>query len=38
VTYAAFKLEENWKDFPVGKAGKVSSDEYWERITYFLEM
>jgi mannonate dehydratase len=36
-TYAAFKLEENWKGLPVGKAGKVSSDDYWERITYFLE-
>ena len=36
-TYAAFKLEDNWKELPVGKAGKVSSDDYWERITYFLE-
>jgi mannonate dehydratase len=36
-TYEAFKLEPNWKDLPVGKAGVVSSDEYWERITYFLE-
>jgi mannonate dehydratase len=36
VTYAAFKLEENWKDLPVGQAGKVSSDDYWERIAYFL--
>src|SRR5262249_39242944 len=35
-TYAAFKLEENWKELPVGKAGRVSSDEYWERISYFL--
>src|SRR5215467_10451118 len=37
VTYAAFKLEENWKDLPVGEAGKVSSDDYWERITHFLQ-
>jgi len=36
VTYAAFKLEDNWKDLPVGAAGKVSSDDYWERIAYFL--
>ena len=36
VTYAAFKLEDNWKDLPVGKAGRVTSDDYWERITYFL--
>ncbi|MGA2724449.1 MAG: mannonate dehydratase [Bryobacteraceae bacterium] len=38
VTYAAFKLEENWRDLPVGRAGRVSSDDYWERITYFLQM
>ncbi len=36
-TYAAFKLEDDWKQLPVGKAGRVSSDDYWERITYFLE-
>ncbi len=35
-TYEAFKLEDNWKELPVGQAGKVSSDDYWERITYFL--
>ena len=35
-TYVAFKLEENWKELPVGRAGKVSSDDYWERISYFL--
>jgi mannonate dehydratase len=37
VTYAAFKLEDNWRDLPAGKAGRVSSEDYWERITYFLE-
>lgn len=36
VKYAAFKLEDNWKDLPVGAAGRVSSDDYWERIDYFL--
>ena len=36
-TYAAFKLEDNWKDLPVGQAGKVSSDDYWERITHFVQ-
>lgn len=36
-TYAAFKLESNWKDLPVGTAGRVTHDDYWERITYFLE-
>ena len=37
VTYAGFKLEENGKDLPVGKSGKVSSQEYWDRIGHFLE-
>lgn len=37
VTYAGFKLEENWQELPVGKSGHVSSDEYWERITHFLQ-
>jgi len=37
VTYSGFRLEENWKDLPVGKSGKVSSDDYWERIAVFLE-
>jgi hypothetical protein len=36
-TYEAFKLEPNWKELPVGKAGVVSSDDYWERITAFLQ-
>lgn len=36
VTYAAFRLEDNWKDLAPGAAGKVSSDDYWERIAHFL--
>jgi len=36
-TYEAFKLESDWKNLPVGTAGVVSSDDYWERITYFLQ-
>jgi mannonate dehydratase len=36
-TYSGFKLEDNWKDLPAGKSGRVSSEDYWERITYFLE-
>jgi mannonate dehydratase len=36
-SYTGFQLEENWKDLPVGKSGRVSSEDYWERITYFLE-
>jgi len=37
VTYAAFKLEDDWKNLPIGKAGRVTSDEYWERISHFLQ-
>jgi mannonate dehydratase len=37
VTYEAFKLEENWQELPVGGAGRVPVEEYWRRITYFLE-
>lgn len=36
-TYAAFRLESNWKDLPVTDSGRVSSEEYWDRIRYFLE-
>ena len=37
VTYAAFKLENDWKELPVRNSGAVSSDDYWERITTFLQ-
>lgn len=37
VSYEAFRLEENWRDLPVGKSGRVSSQEYWDRIGQFLE-
>jgi len=36
-SYHAFKLEDNWKDLPVEKNGRITYDEYWERITYFLK-
>src|SRR5258706_5047706 len=29
VTYAAFKLEDNWKDLPVGQAVKVNTADHW---------
>ncbi len=32
-TYAAFKLEDDWQSLPASKSGRVSSDDYWERIT-----
>ncbi|MCW5980815.1 MAG: mannonate dehydratase [Bryobacteraceae bacterium] len=35
--YPGFLLEENWKDLPPGPAGVVNSEDYWERIGYFLE-
>lgn len=35
--YSAFKLEEDWQSLPPGKAGRVTSEDYWERITHFLE-
>ena len=36
-TCDCFKLEDDWKSLPVGEAGRVTQDDYWERITYFLE-
>ncbi len=37
VTCSGFRLEENWRDLPEGRSGRVSSEDYWERIEYFLE-
>jgi mannonate dehydratase len=36
-TYDCFKLEYDWKSLPLGDAGRVTQEEYWERITHFLE-
>jgi mannonate dehydratase len=36
-TYPSFKLEQNWKNLPVTPFGKLSYDEYWERIEVFLK-
>lgn len=36
-TYAGFKLEPGWRDLPPTQAGKVSSEDYWSRIDYFLK-
>ncbi|HEU4549733.1 MAG TPA: mannonate dehydratase [Rhizomicrobium sp.] len=37
-TYVGFKLEPNWKQLPVyRRSGRVSSDDYWERIDTFLK-
>ena len=35
--YSTFKLENDWKNLPVGIAGPVSYNEYWERIEKFLK-
>ncbi len=34
---STFVLEDDWKDLPISKAGRIPLEEYWERITYFLE-
>lgn len=36
-SYHTFKLEDNWKDLPLERYGRITYDEYWERITYFLK-
>lgn len=38
VTYDSFTLEPNYRDLPPTKAaGRVSLDDYWSRIDYFLK-
>lgn len=37
VTYKCFRLEEDWKNLPSGDVGRVTREEYWERLRYFLE-
>jgi mannonate dehydratase len=36
-TYDSFKLERDWTSLPAGEAGRVTHQDYWQRITYFLE-
>jgi mannonate dehydratase len=36
-TYDAFRLEDDWRNVPVGDAGRVTHEEFWERIIFFLE-
>jgi mannonate dehydratase len=36
-SYEGFKLEDNWKELPAGRSGRVSAEEYWDRIGRFLE-
>ena len=35
--YAAFKLEPDWKNLPLTDAGRVTSDDYWERLTVWAK-
>jgi len=35
--YGSYKLKDAKADPPLTKAGVVNADQYWERITYFLE-
>ncbi len=35
--YAGFKLEPGYQSLPQTAAGRVSADDYWERIDYFLK-
>jgi mannonate dehydratase len=36
-SYASFRLADAHADPPLTRAGRVTDDMYWERITYFLE-
>ncbi len=36
-TYAGFRLEDKWRELPPTEAGRVSQEEYWDRIALFLE-
>lgn len=36
-TYAAFKLEPDWKSLPLTGAGRVTSDDYWERLSVWAK-
>ena len=36
-TCDSFNLEDDWKNVPMGDEGRVTHEDYWERITYFLE-
>lgn len=35
--YNGFKLEDDYKSLPETAAGRVSADDYWERIAFFLK-
>lgn len=35
-SYECFRLEGDWRKLPSSDAGRVTHDDYWERISYFL--
>ncbi len=35
--YDSFKLENDWRSLPTGDAGRVTHEDYWERIVRFLD-
>ncbi|MFN7939410.1 MAG: mannonate dehydratase [Bryobacteraceae bacterium] len=37
VTYNGFLLEKDWKALEQTKSGRVTHEDYWERITHFLK-
>ena len=36
-TFLSWKLPDNWRKLPVMKAGRMTLDEFWERMVYFLD-
>lgn len=32
----SFKLEKNWRELPVVETGRISSEEYWKRLSWVL--
>ena len=36
-TYNKWDLEDNWEELPMGEAGRVTEDMWWERYTWFLD-
>jgi mannonate dehydratase len=36
-SYSSFKLEKDWQNLPLTPAGRVTSDEYWERLSVWAK-
>ena len=35
--FLSWNLEDNWRDLPMTEVGRVTLDDYWERVSYFLD-